>query len=162
MVERYVKVGTGFGVVVVPQDLVWMASFCGKKGFEVAHGNSEEDELTFDNGGLYGSLGYAEFVLKIYRIPEKQSEQMMISPGNQVCLIDVYSDSFEQFLAVDPWFYDNGWPVYLDGEPAPYYDSWMNNIEEFFEDNPHVRETMVSGSTGRPESYKPHPRSEVI
>jgi len=118
------------------EDLVWMANFMGGVDWKIAAGVPRKDsgkELIIGKDGQYSY----NFQLRIYRIPEKQSEELMVLPGLYACVVDLDSRSYEKFVEGEPspdnWFYDNQWPVYLNGEPAPYYD-WMDDAKDAVEE----------------------------
>tara|TARA_R100000655_G_scaffold88754_1_gene129120 strand:+ start:528 stop:917 length:390 start_codon:yes stop_codon:yes gene_type:complete len=123
MVDRYVKTSF-FGIhkVVPGTDFIWMASYLGEIGYSV-HSSTMEGTKFFFSKGMGDNI---IFSLDVFKMDE---------PHEYMCSVEVNGEDYRTFngdgdfrQSASAWFYDNEWPVYLDGEPDPNYE-WMDDVE---------------------------------
>ena len=128
MVDRYVRT-LDFAIhkVVPGTDFVWMASYLGEIGYFV-HSSTMEGTKFFFAKGMGDNI---IFSLDVFKMDGPQDPYR----NEYMCSVEVNGEDYRTFngdgdfrQSASAWFYDNEWPVYLDGEPAPDYD-WMDDVE---------------------------------
>ena len=127
MVDRYAKIGNELFKIVPGTDFIWMATYLGEIDYFLHSSTLERTKYFFAKGKGRLSDDY-NIIFELNAFKKKGSDEYM-------CNVQVNGDTYSTFEEVNgnfrdsasAWFYDNEWPVYLDGEPAPDYD-WMYDV----------------------------------
>ena len=122
MVDRYAKMGSQIYKVVPGTDFIWLATYLGEINYFL-HSSTMEGTKYFFAKGTGDNI-----IFELDAFKKKGSDEYM-------CAVEVNSETYSTFNgggnfrdSASAWFYDNEWPVYLDGEPDPDYE-WMDDLE---------------------------------
>ena len=134
MVNRYVKNGADIAKLVSGTDFIWMATYLGEVGYYVHSSSINSNEFLFARDGNDNTI----FKLELYKMFKDEplgNDKVRLS-HQYACTVYIDDDAIDFFNtspkgyreSASAWFYDNEWPVYLDGEPDPSYD-WMDDVK---------------------------------